>query len=122
MTNETAWGDAHAGVIVHLDEGESEQHRRVLRNIDHLLDTLGEDTPIELVTHGAGLGAVLKSSPHAETLIALLERGVRADACANTMQEKQIDENELLPGVTVVPAGIAQAVIRQREGWSYVRP
>lgn len=110
------------GVVVHLDEADPAKHEAVLRNITHLLDALGPDTVVELVTHGPGLSAVLLGSPHEEALRELLARGVRAVACANTMRQKGISGDRLVPAVGVVPAGIARLVVRQREGWSYVRP
>ena len=115
-------GGTSDGVVFHLDEGDPAKHAAVLRNINNLLDALGPDTPVELVAHGPGLPAVLADSPHADALQAVLGRGVRVDACGNTMREKDVAPERLAPGVTVVPAGVAQLVLRQREGWSYVRP
>jgi len=38
------------------------------------------------------------------------------------MRAQQLSPEALLPGVGIVPAGVAQLVRRQREGWAYLRP
>lgn len=115
-------GNTEAGVVVHLDEAAPDKHASVLRNIGNLLDELGGRTQIELVVHGPGLAAALADAPHAARMRELLGRGVAVAACANTMREKNVPTDALLDGVQVVPAGIAELVRRQREGWAYVRP
>ena len=111
-----------SGVVVHLDEAEPDKHASVLRNIGNLLDELGDGTEIELVVHGPGLAAAITDSPHAARVRELLSRGVSVAACANTMREKHVSADALIEGVHVVPAGIAELVRKQREGWAYVRP
>ena len=110
------------GIVVHLDEAAPEKHASVLHNISNLLNELGVDTQIELVVHGPGLSAATKEAPHADKVSELLVRGITVAACANTMREKDISVEALIEGVHVVPAGIAELVRRQREGWAYVRP
>jgi intracellular sulfur oxidation DsrE/DsrF family protein len=115
-------GGAAPGVVIHLDEGEPAKHEAVLRNIANLLDELGPGTAAELVVHGPGLDAVLDGAPHAAAVRDLLGKGVAVAACGNTMRQRSVPASRLIPGVRVVPAGIAELVRRQREGWSYVRP
>lgn len=110
------------GVVFHLDEGNSEKHTAVLRNISNLLESLGESTPVELVAHGAGITAVLADAPVAAALQTLLSRGVSVAACENTMRSKSLKPEQLTPGVHTVQAGIAEIVLRQRQGWAYIRP
>jgi len=111
-----------AGVVFHLDEADPAKHASVLRNVGHLLDELADGSPIELVVHGPGLAAAVSDAPHADQMRELLGRGFTVAACANTMKEMGASADQLLDGVYVVPAGIAQLVRRQREGWAYVRP
>jgi intracellular sulfur oxidation DsrE/DsrF family protein len=119
MTDMTA---TPAGVVVHLDEADPGKHEAVLRNIGHLLTELGQDTQIELVVHGPGLSVALAGGVHAAQVRELLGQGVTVAACGNTMQRQNLTAGDLTAGVSVVPAGIAEIVRRQRAGWSYVRP
>lgn len=113
---------ARDGVVIHLDEGDPAKHETVLRSISNLTAELGDRTPVELVAHGPGLAVALTRSPHAGQLRELLGSGVAVAACGNTMRRENLTEDDLVPGVQVVPAGIAHIVRRQREGWAYVRP
>lgn len=113
---------AGRGVVFHLDEGDPEKQGSVMRNVSNLLGALGAATVVELVTHGPGVDALLAGGPNEQAVRDLLAKGVQVSACANTMGSKQIGEDALVPGVRVVPSGVAQVVVRQREGWSYVRP
>lgn len=110
------------GVVVHLDEADPDKHEAVLRNIGHMLSELGENTPVELVAHGPGLAVTRSGAAHEKQVMELLGRGVSVAACGNTMRRQNLTADDLIPGVRVVPAGIAQIVRRQREGWAYVRP
>jgi hypothetical protein len=42
-------------------------------------------------------------------------------ACAITMKRHGITENQLLPGVDVVPDAIIEIVGKQQEGWGYIK-
>lgn len=99
--------ESRLGVVVHLDEGESEKQESVLRNFSNMLDELGSDTVVELVAHGAGLGVTTTDGGHADEVRALLDRGVTIAACRNTMRAKGIGVDRLIAGAHVVPAGIA---------------
>lgn len=110
------------GVVVHLDEADPAKHSAVLRNVSNLMDALGPDSDIELVIHGQAISILLPSSPHHETVRALQHRGLTVDACQNTLRSEHIDPEQIVADSVIVPSGIAHLVIRQREGWAYVRP
>lgn len=114
--------DPANGVVVHLDEPDPAKHAAVLGNITNLMEELGDGSPVELVVHGGGLEAALADGPEAERLRRLLGQGLRVAACANTMRREGVTAEQLVEGVSVVPAGVAQLVRRQRQGWAYVRP
>ena len=47
---------------------------------------------------------------------------MRFAACENTLREKGIPKESLLPGVATVPSGAAEVVRRQQDGFGYFRP
>lgn len=111
------------GVVIHLDEASEEKHAAVLRNISHLREEMDPSLRIELVVHGPGITTVsLRGNPLSQALVDLMARGVVVAACENTLRQKDIDRVNLLEGVVTVPAGIAELVVRQQQGWAYVRP
>lgn len=112
------------GIVVHLDEPGPDKHASVLQNISNLVKELGDRTTVELVVHGPGLDAVLRTASTAEDdkLTTVMDLGIGIVACANTMRARDLHESDLHDGVGVVPSGIAHLVRRQRQGWSYLRP
>ena len=60
---------------------------------------------------------------HAEAVAALIEKGVKFVACENTMRQKSIRKEDLLPGVGTVPSGAVEVVRKQqRDGFAYFKP
>lgn len=109
-----------AGVVVHAPEGSPETHRALLRNVGNLIRALPYGTKVEIVAHGPGIALLDKSGPLARDIASL--EGATLVACANTMNRLGIDVADLVPEVVVVPAGIAHLVLRQAQGWAYIRP
>ncbi|MNS81247.1 DsrE/DsrF-like family protein [compost metagenome] len=94
-----------------------------LRNLENLSRHYGPGKArFEVVGHGGGIGMMLKAnSAQAERMAALAEQGVVFAACRNTMTRKKITDSELLPFVTVVPAGVAELIEKQAAGWAYIK-
>ena len=51
-----------------------------------------------------------------------LGSGAGIFACENTMRNQKLTKNELLPNVGFVKAGVTALMMRQSEGWAYIRP
>lgn len=106
--------------VVHLTSADPGKVHSVLQNITNLYGTLGSETQIELVVHGPAIRVA--AAPPSERLAALLEDGLSVCACRNSMASQELAEADLAEGVTTVPSGVAHLVVRQAEGWSYLRP
>lgn len=74
------------------------------------------------MVHGPGIAAVKKGARAVDDVKDGLERGVIVSACENTMESKSLTTDDLIEGVSTVPAGIAEVVRKQRLGWSYAKP
>ena len=111
-------------VVLHLDEPSKGRAKQVLRNIENLIDDLGENNvEIELVANGGGAKALVKGpESHAEQVEKLTVKGVHFVACAHSLSMLKISRDLLLEGVTVVSAGVGELVKKQAEGWAYIRP
>ena len=48
-------------------------------------------------------------------------KGVVFTACENTMLKHHITKEMLIPISTTVPSGIAEIVLKQESGWSYLK-
>ncbi len=109
-------------VVVHVNFSDSDQQGHGLKNVMNILKD-APDTQVEVVCHALGIGLVVKEqSKHAETVEALRKRGVRFVACENTMRDRSIRKEDLLPGVGTVPSGALEVVRKQQQGYSYFKP
>ena len=76
---------------------------------------------IVVVCHGSGIGLLVKDkSEHADEVARLIKEGVLFAACENTLRDKSIPKENLLPGVTTVPSGAVEVIPSHstRPGWA----
>ena len=110
-------------VVVHVNFADSERQKHGLKNVANMLKEVKGAAEIEVVCHGGGIGLVVKDKgEHAEEVARLVKEGVRFAACENTLRDKSIPKDSLLPGVMTVPSGAVEVVRKQQEGFGYFRP
>ena len=49
------------------------------------------------------------------------EKGVTIAVCNNSLKRLKIDPSELMQEVTVVPSAVVELIVKQAEGWSYLK-
>ncbi|WP_165253362.1 DsrE family protein [Paludisphaera soli] len=110
-------------VVVHVNAPEAGVQGAGLKNVTNILKA-APDARVVVVCHGAGIGLVEKArSDHAEAVASLVKQGVEFAACENTMRQKSIREEDLLPGVATVPSGALEVIRKQQlEGYAYFKP
>lgn len=109
--------------VVHVNFADSERQKHGLRNIENILKEVQGKATIEVVGHGAGITLLEKShTKHGKQIEKLVKAGVRFSACENTMREKGIDKDDLLPGIVTVPSGAVEVIRKQQEGYGYFKP
>jgi intracellular sulfur oxidation DsrE/DsrF family protein len=77
----------------------------------------------EVVVYNQGVELVMKNNTKYQArLQSLKTKGVNFVVCENTLKNRKISK-DAFPEVLVgfVPAGIAEIVEKQEEGWSYIR-
>jgi len=77
----------------------------------------------EVVVYNQGVDLVMKNNTKYQArLQSLKAKGVNFVVCENTLKNRKISK-DAFPEVLVgfVPAGIAEIVEKQEEGWSYIR-
>ncbi len=86
-------------------------------------------TKIVIVAIGPSVRFMVKGSntaggyPFALMVQDLEDKGVRIEACGNTMATLKIKPEQLDDGIVVVPSGMAElARLQAREGYVYIRP
>ena len=52
----------------------------------------------------------------------VIKSGVRIVACENTMKSQKLTKDDMLFSLLYVPAGVVELMVRQRQGYAYIRP
>ena len=115
-------------VVYHLSEGLP-QASNGLRNIGNHLE-VNPSARIVVVSHARGVDFLMKDAkdangnPFEVTVQDLVSKGVRFDACAFTLQSRNLDpKTALIEEAKIVPSGVAEvARLQAREGYVYLKP
>jgi uncharacterized protein len=111
-------------LLLHMDMESQETMDLALGNIENYMLALpGETFRIVLVANGPAVKLFRKANFSAAMTVARLgEKGARFKLCANAMKKFAILAEDMIDGCEVVPAGIVEIVLMQREGFAYVKP
>jgi len=110
-------------IAIHVSADGITDWQQALNNVSNLYGDESVPTPadrINVVVNGPGVRFLLRTSPEAERVARLTEAGVRVKACGNSLSRFGHDESELVAGIEVVPAAVAELVRLQQESSSYL--
>ena len=105
-----------------------EQPMRGLRNLkNHLAADPSATLKVVALAHGLRFLALDAEdpggNPYEPFVVELQEAGVVFVACGNTLRALGLQAEDLVPGVVVVPSGVAEiARLQSLEGYAYLRP
>lgn len=113
----------HYKAVFHIDE--MALWDRVLGNAQNLLNAMKEEhLTVAILANGEAVKGYI-AADQSDTLkrkLNDLNRQVRFKACRNALNAHKIDPSALLDFVEVVPAGVAELVLLQHEGYAYLKP
>jgi len=109
-------------VVMQLNTADTAEWSSMLGNIRNLQKVWTGHVKVEVVVHGKALNFLVASKSHLVADVdAMTKLGVVFNACENTMNKYGIKKEMLIPSVSSVPSGVAELVIKQEEGWSYLK-
>lgn len=109
-------------VVFQMTSAEIAEQKGLLNNIDNLIKLWKDDVTIHVVIHGPGIALVLaEKTTFKADLTRLIDAGVVFKVCENTLKQKGIDKKAILSNMQFVPSGIAEIILRQEQGWSYIK-
>jgi len=109
-------------IVFDITTSDTATHARVIRWSKGILES-HPDAKIEIVFYGKALDMVVKGkSVVANDVIRLAtEKKVTFTVCEHAMQVFSIDKSQLLNGVITVPDALYELIIRQQEGYGYIK-
>lgn len=120
-------------VVFHVDDNDAAKMNLALNNaanVTRYYAAKGEQVQIEVVTYGPGLHMLrADTSPVKDRLknYAPSFPNVTFAACGNTIKGMTKKEGKAPPimasdSISVVPSGVVQIMMRQDQGWHYLKP
>jgi len=114
--------EAKHRIVMQLTSPDTVVYTGLLKQIKNLLEGYGASVEIEVVCHGPGINLLhADKSTFADKLQQFTDKGIRFIACENTMKEKNIPKEKILPMASFVLMGIGEIIEKQEQGWSYIK-
>ena len=109
-------------VVIQLNTADTASWSSTIGNIRNLQKIWPNNISIEVVAHGKGLDLIVANKTHlANDVNALSKEGVVFAACENSMRKHNVTKADLLPVAITVPSGVAEIVLKQEQGWAYLK-
>ena len=106
--------------VIQLSASNTKTQKSLITQLNNIKNAI-EHIEIEVVVHGDGLTLLYLENKYNEQLKKLHEQDVHFLVCQNTLLAKQITTESLLPFCNVIPSALAHIIVRQSEGWSYIK-
>jgi intracellular sulfur oxidation DsrE/DsrF family protein len=109
-------------VVIQLNTADTTAWSSTIGNIKNLQKLWPNNVMVEVVVHGKALDLLVAAKTHlAKEVIELSTTNVQFSACENSMRKHHIDKSELLSIANTVPSGVAEVILKQEAGWSYLK-
>lgn len=109
-------------VVIQLSSSDTLTWKGLMNNLRNLKAGWGDSVAIEVVAHGPGLELLMKDkTTQLPGIQRFKDMGIPFYACENTMREKNIPKEAIIPEATFVRMGIGHVILRQEAGWSYIK-
>jgi len=109
-------------IVFDITTSDTATHQRVIRWINGIL-TSHPDAKIEVVFYGKALDMIVKGKSTVSGDVIKLGTGKKVTfaVCEHAMQVFNISKNQLLDGVTTVPDALYELIIKQADGYGYIK-
>lgn len=109
-------------IVFQLASNDTLVWKGLMNNLQNLKEGWGDNVSMAVVAHGPGIELLMKNkTTQHEAIKRFLKKGIEFIACENTMKQKKIKAEEIIPEATFVIMGIGEIVERQEKGWTYIK-
>ena len=109
-------------VVIQLNTADTASWSSVIGNIKNIQKVWPNNLNIEVVVHGKAIEFLVKDKTYFTNDIQMLSlQGVKFNACENTMRKHNITVDMLIKVASTVPSGVAEVIMKQEQGWSYLK-
>jgi uncharacterized protein len=109
-------------MVMQLASNDTMVWKGLMNNLRNLKEGWGDSLQLEVVAHGPGIELLMQQKTNQlENIRKMKAKGIIFYACENTMKEKKIPVEAIIPEANFVRMGIGHIVVRQEQGWSYIK-
>lgn len=114
--------NAQHKVVIQLNTADTAAWSSTIGNIKNLQKIWPTTLQVEVVVHGKALDFLVADKTHLRSDIeAMVTLGVQFNACENSMRKHNVSKESLLKVAGTVPSGVAEIVMKEELGWSYLK-
>lgn len=119
---ETALEKTLHKVIMQLSSGDTLAWKMLMNNIKNLKAAWEDKVTIEVVVNGPGISFLMKEkSTQSDRIIHFKSQGVAFMACENTLKERNISKESIIPEAGFVKSAAVEIILKQEQGWAYIK-
>jgi len=107
-------------VVIQLSSNDILVQKATISQLNNILNAF-PSIDIELVMNGPGMDLIFEDAPLTNTLEQLNEKGIQFLVCKNSLNHKNLSATSIQPFCEIVPSALAHLIIRQQEGWAYIK-
>jgi intracellular sulfur oxidation DsrE/DsrF family protein len=109
-------------IIMQLTSNDAAVHKGLVKQLNNLKEGWGETVKIEVVCHGPGIDFLsAEKTGFKDEIYALKEKGIVFVVCENSLKERKVAKESMLPDMQFVKMGIGEIVEKQEQGWTYIK-
>jgi len=109
-------------IVMQLASNDTMVWKGLMNNLRNLKEGWGDSLQLEVVAHGPGIELLMhQKTTQLAAIRSMKAKGIVFYACEHTMKEKTIPHESIIPEASFVRMGIGHIVIRQEQGWSYIK-
>lgn len=109
-------------IVMQLTSADAMVHKSLVKQLNNLKNGWADSVQIEVVCHGPGLDfLVTERTKYKDEIYQLKQRGIVFIACENSMKEREVPKEAILPDMHFVVMGIGEIVVKQEQGWTYIK-
>jgi intracellular sulfur oxidation DsrE/DsrF family protein len=108
-------------VVVQANGISSADFRRALTLAINMHEALNK-AKFEVIVYGESVKYLTAFSDEIPLVQKAQSAGIDIVACGRSLGTENVSENDMAPGVKVVPFGAVRIVNLQKQGWQYIKP
>lgn len=112
----------HRIVFQYTNATDTLQQKAFVQQLENIT-THWPQAKYQVVVYNQGVDLLMqRNTTYAQRLQALHGKGVRFVICENTLRNRKLSKDLFMQDIVgYVPAGIAEIVEKQEQGWSYIK-